>query len=62
MGRDAELGTVAVGKRADLILVQGNPLTDIRRTRDIQGVIVDGAWFSASDRLQLLETVANAYR
>jgi imidazolonepropionase-like amidohydrolase len=25
-------GTVAIGKRADLVLLNGNPLTDIRQT------------------------------
>jgi imidazolonepropionase-like amidohydrolase len=29
MGLDKETGTVEVGKRADLILVAGNPLEDI---------------------------------
>ena len=29
MGLDAELGTLEVGKRADLVLVEGDPLTDI---------------------------------
>src|SRR5439155_23058627 len=29
LGRDAEVGTIAVGKRADLVVVDGNPLADI---------------------------------
>jgi imidazolonepropionase-like amidohydrolase len=36
MGLGAELGTIEVGKLADLVIVDGNPLaniTDIRRTR-----------------------------
>jgi hypothetical protein len=31
-------GTIAVGKRADLVLVDGDPTSDIRRTRDIVAV------------------------
>jgi imidazolonepropionase-like amidohydrolase len=36
------IGTVGVGKEADLIIVRGNPLKDIRWTRDIDAVIVNG--------------------
>jgi imidazolonepropionase-like amidohydrolase len=35
-------GRVAVGKRADLLLVDGNPLSDITRTRQIVGIWKNG--------------------
>ena len=35
-------GTIAVGKRADLLVVDGNPLTDIRNTQKIYAVYHDG--------------------
>jgi hypothetical protein len=38
---------VKVGQRADLVLLNANPLDDIRNARDIAGVIVDGRWLSA---------------
>ncbi len=41
-------GTVEAGKRADLILLTGNPLDDIRRTSDIAGVMVAGRWLPHS--------------
>ena len=37
-----EVGTVEAGKRADLILVDGNPLEDIRRLRNIVRVMANG--------------------
>lgn len=37
-----QLGTVEVGKRADLIVVGGNPLEDIHQVRRLQLVIKDG--------------------
>jgi imidazolonepropionase-like amidohydrolase len=37
-------GTVAVGKRADLVLLRGNPLQDIRYTREPVGVMLGGRW------------------
>jgi len=45
LGADAEIGTVAEGKRADLILLDADPLEDIRNTRRIRMVIQeDGSW------------------
>ena len=39
------LGVVAVGARADLVLLDGNPLEDIRNTRAIAGVVMNGTFF-----------------
>jgi tetratricopeptide (TPR) repeat protein len=43
-GKD-DFGTVEVGKRSDLILLDGNPLADIRNTQMINGVFIQGAFF-----------------
>lgn len=42
LGADAEIGTVTAGKRADLILLDADPLEDIRNTRRIRMVIQRG--------------------
>ncbi len=39
---DAEIGTVEPGKRADLVLVAGDPLKDIRALRNVEMVFRDG--------------------
>ena len=41
-------GTVAAGARADLVLLDANPLIDIRNTRRIDGVMVAGRWYDAA--------------
>jgi len=41
---DDKIGTVEVGKFADLILLDANPLDDIKNTRKISGVFVNGQW------------------
>ncbi len=47
------LGTVAIGKLADLVLLDANPLIDIANTAAIRAVVANGRYFdrAALDRL-----------
>jgi imidazolonepropionase-like amidohydrolase len=47
LGLDA-LGTVAPGKSADFLVLDGNPLDDIRQTRRIAAVYLRGAELNRS--------------
>lgn len=51
-----EFGTVSVGKRADLILLDGNPLEDLKNIRRINGLVLRGKWFSQNDLQKLVKT------
>ena len=42
LGADTDVGTIEVGKQADLVLLDADPLTDIRNTRRIASVIKGG--------------------
>ena len=42
LGREKEWGTVQVGKRADLLLLDADPLQDIHNTTRIRAVMADG--------------------
>lgn len=44
LGAEREWGTLSRGKRADLVLLEGDPLADIRNTTRIAGVSVGGKW------------------
>ena len=44
-----EFGTVSVGKRADLILVEGNPLADVANAARRVGVMVRGRWIPENE-------------
>jgi len=43
----SDAGVIDVGKRADLVLLNANPLEDISNTRDIAGVVINGTWWNA---------------
>jgi imidazolonepropionase-like amidohydrolase len=42
-------GTVAEGKWADLVLVNNNPLQDIRHVRELAGVMIRGRWLDRAE-------------
>ncbi len=46
LGIADRLGSVSVGKRADLVLLDANPLIDIRNTQRIRAVMLDGRWLT----------------
>ena len=60
MGRLADAGTVAVGRRADLVLLDANPLADIGNAGRIAGVMVGGRWMRREEIARMLEAVAVA--
>jgi len=49
MGLDKELGTVEVGKRADLIIVDANPLESIHNIRKVEFVITSGVMYNCAE-------------
>jgi imidazolonepropionase-like amidohydrolase len=55
-GTAATAGTVAKGKRADLVLVDANPLDDIANSAKIAGVMLNGRWMSKADIDKRLES------
>jgi len=53
-----EFGTVAVGRRADLILVEANPLDDVANVTKRVGVMVRGRWLSEYELQEKLDLLA----
>lgn len=61
-GVEDRSGTIAVGKQADLVLLEGDPLADIRNTRHLSGVMIRGRWISRQEIDARLERIAAQYR
>ncbi len=51
-------GVVQRGARADLILLDANPLQDIANSQRINGVVVNGRWIGSADRERMLARLA----
>ena len=52
-------GTVEIGKQANLLLIQNNPLENISNVRGILGVMKSGQWLERSLLDDLLRQVEN---
>ncbi|HEV8177542.1 MAG TPA: amidohydrolase family protein [Gemmatimonadales bacterium] len=59
-GSLATSGTIAVGKRADLVLLDGNPLTDVSNTTRRAGVMLRGRWLPKAEIETRLAAIARS--
>src|SRR6266436_2775336 len=55
LGITDAFGTVELGKTADLVLLEGNPLEDIRNTRKISAVVVNGKIFGKPELQKIFD-------
>jgi len=62
LGREKDLGTIEPGKLADMVLLDANPLDDIRNIRKIFALVYDGAYYdrgALDAMLRKVERLAN---
>ena len=62
LGTPEEFGLVRAGSRADLLLLEGNPLDDLAALRKPMGVMTRGRWYTSARLGDLLDGVARKYR
>jgi imidazolonepropionase-like amidohydrolase len=60
LGRENELGTIEKGKIADMVLLDANPLEDIRNTQKIAAVVANGRYFSRANLDMMLARIEDA--
>jgi imidazolonepropionase-like amidohydrolase len=60
--RNDSFGTVAVGRRADLLLLDADPLVDVAALQRIAGVMVRGRWLPREQIQAGLEAIAARVR
>lgn len=61
LGQDGNFGTVAVGNRADLVLLDANPLESVTNLTRRAGVMVRGRWVSSAEIDRGLAQLAERY-
>jgi len=59
--QETEFGTVAVGRRADLLLLDANPLEDVKNTEKLAGVMAKGRWFPVDELTQQMRMLRATY-
>ena len=47
IGLETEIGSIEPGKLADLVILSGNPLDDLRNTLTVEQVMMNGRLFNA---------------
>jgi imidazolonepropionase-like amidohydrolase len=59
MGEEGRAGLIKNGARADLILLDANPLESIGNSLRINGVMLNGRWIGPAERERMLAALAN---
>ena len=60
--QENEFGVVGTGMRADLLLVDANPLADVKNVSKIAGVMASGRWFTTAELNRQLVALRTRYQ
>ena len=58
LGKDKQIGSIAAGKNADLVVIKGDPVKQISEVENVEIVFKDGVGY---DSQKLLESVRGRY-
>jgi imidazolonepropionase-like amidohydrolase len=60
--QESEFGVIAVGRRADLLLLNANPLSDVKNVSNRVGVMANGHWLTEEQLKQQLNDLKASYK
>jgi len=55
-GEEKDWGTIAVGKRANVILIERTPMSDVTALRALAGVVLNGKWIGERELARMRGT------
>jgi hypothetical protein len=55
LGEDSRIGSIAIGKQADLMIVKGNPATKITDIENVEIVFKDGVGYDSEKLIQSVQ-------
>ena len=55
LGEDAQIGSIGVGKQADLMIVKGNPAAKISDIENVEIVFKDGVGYDSEKLIQSVQ-------
>lgn len=61
-GTVGRTGTIEKGKKADLVLLEANPLEDIANTQKRAGVMLKGKYYTQEEMNQWLDQIASRFQ
>ena len=61
-GTSDKTGTIAIGKRADLVLLDANPLDDVANTQKRTGVMLKGKYYTQAEMNKWLDEIAPRFQ
>ena len=62
LGLRDQAGTIGIGKRGDLVLLDANPLEDIANTQKRAGVMIKGKYFTQAEMNRWLDEIAPRFQ
>lgn len=62
MNEQSTIGTIEEGKRADLILLQHNPIANLNNLYSNKGIMVRGVWISDVERNRISKAMSNIFK